>query len=134
MVREPTPGGHLTHPSYPELMTALKEKQEDQVARVMAQMSRDGWREYLKSVRTTDVSAFFWYLAREDGRKPRRRNYSCEAPLIDVQGVRHFSGPKKCAMLADHFECRLGANSSELQETRPAKKKSNIMTKQAKNK
>ena len=92
-------------------MTVLKERQEDQVAAEMKRMSRDGWGDYLRSVRTANVNAFFKYLAREDGRKSRRRSYSCEAPLLDEQGVQHFSGSEKCTLLADHFARRLGRKS-----------------------
>ena len=105
--------GHLTYPDYPVLMHAIEVRDEQQVRGVIMKMSRGGWRDYLKSLRTTDRRASCHYLAKEGGRKPRSVAYSCEAPLIDGHGIKKFSGKDKCNLLADHFERRLGKDAEE---------------------
>ena len=98
---------HKEHPEYPILINAIQEDNFEQVHRSMELMSRDGWKEYLKTIRASDISAFFKYLAKEDGRKSRVVTYSCAAPLQDPEGNRKFTGKEKCQLLADFYEKKL---------------------------
>ena len=57
--------------------------------------ARDGRRNSLSKVHRPDARALFQYLALEDGRRPRGRNFSCEAPLTGAGGARHFVGKNR---------------------------------------
>ena len=103
---------HRHHPDYPMLINAIQQTDLPQASRIMTGMSRDGWREYLSKTHPSDISAFFKYLAKEDGRNPRQCTYSCSAPLKDPTGARHFDPSKKCALLAEFLEAKLAAPDS----------------------
>ena len=80
---------------------------------------------WLASVSPMDTSAFFKYLAKEDGRKSKSTAYSCAAPLKDKQGERKFRDKEKCALLADFFEDKLkspNAKSEDLTRCQPTHK------------
>ena len=98
---------HKTHPEYSLLMKAVVDKDKALASEVMCRMVRDGWRSYLSTVRPSDTSAFFLYLARLEDRKPRKNRYPCRAPLMDQNGERHFKGQEKCNILADFFAAKL---------------------------
>ena len=97
------------HPDYPILISAVQQMDMQQASRIMTGMSRDGWRDHLSKTHPSDISAFFRYLAKEDGRKPRQCLHSCSAPLKDPTGTRHFGTKKKCALLAEFLEAKLAA-------------------------
>ena len=99
---------HLKHPDYPMLISAIQRNDSKATNRVMCNMTRDGWRSYLAETHPSNTSAFFRYLAKEDGRVSRQEIYSCMAPLLDSSGTRHFDGTQKCELLARHFGAKLG--------------------------
>ena len=74
----------------------------------MSRMSRDGWRDLLENIRMTETRAYFSYLARAGGRKPRRPTVPRAAPLRDTEGVGRIHARGKCDLLADFSEARLG--------------------------
>ena len=103
---------HRSHPDYPKLIAAAQRADAPLATRIMSGMSRDGWRDYLAKVHPSDVSAFFRYLAREDGRQPRQNFYSCMAPLKDPQGVRRYDPSRKCTPIADHLQRKLAISAA----------------------
>ena len=106
---------HKSHPDYPAMISAVQRQDAPLATRLMGDISRDGWRDYLGKVHPSDISAFFRYLAKEDGRQSRQNFYSCMAPLKDAQGVRHYDSSKKCALLADHMQQKLAIKPLDLQ-------------------
>ena len=100
------------HPEYPVLMKAIIDSDQETATQTMQRMSRDGWRKYLASVHPTDTSSFFLYLARAEGRKPKKSVYPCMAPIRDGKGRLHLRGKEKCEVLADYFERRLNPTTA----------------------
>ena len=94
-------------PDYPLLMKAVMDKDRQMANEIMNRMVRGDWRSFLSTGRPSDTSAFVLYLARTEGRRPRRRTYPCRAPLMDSQGKRRPTGQAKCNVLADFFAERL---------------------------
>ena len=94
-------------PEYPILMEAVLDKNRALANGVMCNMVREGWRSYLTTIRPSDSSAFFLYLARLEGRKPRKNAYPCRAPLLDPRGKQHCEGQEKCDLLANFFAAKL---------------------------
>ena len=72
---------HKEHPDLPLLIQADRAEDNALLATTYLQIKRDAWRDYLDGLNTADTSALFRYLAKEDGRAPRARTYSCAAPL-----------------------------------------------------
>ena len=60
----------------------------------------------MAKVRPSNTSALFTYLAQQEGRKPRPKQYSCADPLKNLSGQLRFTGREKCTLLVDHFEQR----------------------------
>ena len=113
---------HLDHPDLPLLIKAEKEGNSEVMAALVRQINRESWRDHLSTLRTSDTKAHFGFLAREDGRKPRVRSYSCSAPLQNSAGVRCFGDKVKCGLLADFFEQRFNEPKKEgdrRQQSRP---------------
>ena len=77
---------HVGHPEYQALIGAALRQDTKLTTEIMNRVSRDGWREFLSKVSPMDTRAIFRYLAKEDGRVPRARVYSCDAPLINEDG------------------------------------------------
>ena len=102
----------------------------------MQRVSREGWEAHLASVSTANASAFFNYLAKEEGRKPRDVLRPCHAPLLDDEGALRFVATEKCELLADYLgskfqnagdkkRCQVGsASSAEKRSSADSQKKS----------
>ena len=60
------------HPDYPELISAIQRADTQRASREMDRMSRDSRRDYMASAHPSNTSAFFRYLAKEDGRRSRQ--------------------------------------------------------------
>ena len=104
---------NLSHPDYPALIRAVQQADAPLTTQIMDRMSLDGWRDYLASTHPSNTSAFFRFLAKEDGRQFRQKLYSCMAPLKDSQGIRHFTMPQKCELMADHLQNKLASKQNE---------------------
>ena len=104
---------HSKHPGNPVLLKAVLDRNHSLAKEVMRNMARDGWRSYLSSIRPINASAFFLYLARVEGRKPRRNVYPCRSPLLDQNGQRHFKGQGKCNILANFFATKLQQRTNQ---------------------
>ena len=100
---------HLHDPDYPLLIRAHTEGNDLLKRKLINAMVRKGWRSYLSKVRPSNVSALFSYLAGQEGRKPRPKQFSCAGPLLDEGGTLRFTGVEKCTLLADHFERRFSS-------------------------
>ena len=94
---------HLDDPDYPALIRSHVEGNDLLKGRLMREISRRGWRNYLSHTQPSDARAIFAYLAIQEGRKPRASAFSCADPLEDAEGILRFTGQEKCSLLADHF-------------------------------
>ena len=104
---------NLSHPDYPALIRAVQQADTPLATQIMDRMSRDGWRDYLANTHPSNVSAFFRFLAKEDGRQSRQKLFSCMAPLKDLQGVRHFTLSQKCKLMADFLQNKLAPKNEK---------------------
>ena len=117
---------NVRHPEYSVLINSILAQDREGATAIMQRMTRDGWRRYLEETRSTDTSAFFLYIARMEGRKPRAREYPCRAPLLDVEGNRHFKAAEKCDLLADFFASRLNDQQHDERQGRRLHQKKDI--------
>ena len=97
----------MDHPDIPTLIAAEKDGRTNDTEGLVRNITREGRRKHLATLRATDARAFFNFLAKAEGRIPAARGHSCNAPLIDEQGCRQFDAPTKCELLAEHFGKKL---------------------------
>ena len=115
--REPVPGNPLRtfllrnarRPRIDELLTALETGRHDIANRLIGQISADGWRGFLKGVKSADARAMFRYLAKAEGREKRVITQADPAPIILEIGSEIISGRGKSEAIAVHFAKRLAA-------------------------
>ena len=97
---------HINDPDYPILIRAHIDGNDLLKSATIYSLQRRSWRNYLPQVRPSNVKAIFAHLAKQDGRKPKRHQYSRAGPLLDPENELHFFNEGKCTLLAGHFEQR----------------------------
>ena len=104
---------HAEHPKIDQLLNALERKETGKADRLIGQMSADGWRKYLGSVKRTNTKSMFKYLASEEGRSRWGSTVEEQAPML-ADGRYITDGQGKSDLIAEAFRDRMNVSATGL--------------------
>ena len=97
---------HSKHPMLNQLRIAHLAGKKDRENYLINKIRRDGWHDYLSTIKSSNITAVYKMIRKKDGRADRTFTYPCAAPILQ-DSIYHHRPADKSAQLALYFEERL---------------------------
>ena len=94
------------HPLLPQLRIAHIAGQREKERMLLNRIQRDGWQDFLASIKASNVTKIYKMIRKWDGREDRVFVYPCAAPIIE-NGIYYGQPQAKSERIAEFFELRL---------------------------